>query len=212
MIQELQKMSSLSGGPTSLLDASIALLLSFVLCYFVRVVYHSSKAKHTFDPHFNSVLLFLAPVLSVVMMLIGSNLALSIGMVGSLSIIRFRNVIKSSRDMVYIFWLIAIGLGCGTYSYKITILATLIIGGVLFVFEKTKSGSETEKQLVIRGKGKIPLENIRKVLGEHRTLHWQEHADGWDYMAEYKFTQSEAVIMDQLRSLGADHLAFHENH
>lgn len=210
MIQELQRLN-VTSGPTSFLDALLAILLAFALSYFVKLVYHSSKAKHTFDPHFNSVLLFLAPVLSVIMMLIGSNLALSIGMVGSLSIIRFRNVIKSSRDMVYIFWLIAIGLGSGTYSYRITILSTLIIGGVLFAFERTKSGSETEKQLVIRGKGKIPLEQIRKVLGEHRTLHWQEHGDGWDYMAEFKFSQPESVVMDQLRSLGADHLAFHEH-
>lgn len=209
MIQELQNLSG-SVGPISFLDAVIAILLSFALSYFVKVVYHSSKAKHTFDPQFNSVLLFLAPVLSVIMMLIGSNLALSIGMVGSLSIIRFRNVIKSSRDMVYIFWLIAIGLGTGTYSYRITLISTLLIGGVLFVFERSKSGSETEKQLVIRGKGKIPLEDIRKVLGEHRTIHWQEHGDGWDYMAEFKFTQPETAVMEKLRSIGADHLAFHE--
>lgn len=210
MIEEILKIKG-SNVPTSLVDATVAILIAFVLCYFVRIVYHSSKARHTFDPHFNSVLLFLAPVLSVIMMLIGSNLALSIGMVGSLSIIRFRNVIKSSRDMVYIFWLIAIGLGCGTYSYRLVIISTLIIGSVLFIHDRSKDGNDVEKQLVLRGKGKIPLDEVRKILGEHRTLHWQEHADGWDYMADFKFSQPESIIMEKLRNLGVEHMAFHEN-
>lgn len=210
MIEHLQKLNATS-LPTSFLDALLAILLAFALSYLVKLVYHSSTSRHTFDPHFNSIILFLAPVLSVIMMLIGSNLALSIGMVGSLSIIRFRNVIKSSRDMVYIFWLIAIGLGCGTFSYQLILISTLLIASVLYIYERSGKDKSSDTQLVLQGKGKIPLDEIRGILGNHRALHWQENENGWNYMADYSIKNSETELMARLRQIGVEHMAFHEN-
>jgi hypothetical protein len=209
MIENIHKLNG-SSIPTSILDCFMAIVLATSLSFLVKSIYHSSRARHTFDPHFDSVLLFLAPVLAIIMMLIGSNLALSIGMVGSLSILRFRNVIKSSRDMVYIFWLIAIGLGCGTFSYQLILVSTLILGIVFNLYERKYQSTLPERQIIIRGKGKIPLQDLRTILDEHRPISWQETEDGWDYMAEYAPREPGEVLIQDLRKVGADHIAFHE--
>jgi hypothetical protein len=212
MIQELNRLNA-ANLPVPLLETIIALMLAFSLSLMVRFVYHKGRGIHGHDPHFDSVIMFLAPVLSIIMMLIGSNLALSIGMVGSLSIIRFRNVIKSSRDMVFLFWLIAIGLGCGTFSYRLTLISSAIIAVFLFLHQ-FKQDKELGKcrQLTLRGQGKIPLSSINAVLaqaGGHKLIHWQEHAEGWDFMTEITNLSMEDKFLEELRALNPSHLAFH---
>ena len=67
-----------------------------------------------------SLVLF-APLITIVMLYIRGDLVLSLGLIGSLSIIRFRTAIKDTRDMVFLFWVIAVGLGAGTYNWGIVI-------------------------------------------------------------------------------------------
>lgn len=113
--------------------------------------------------------------------------------------------------MVYIFWLIAIGLGCGTFSYQLILISTLLIASVLYIYERSGKDKSSDTQLVLQGKGKIPLDEIRGILGNHRALHWQENENGWNYMADYSIKNSETELMARLRQIGVEHMAFHEN-
>ena len=86
-----------------------------------------------YDPQINFSLLLLTMIVTVVMMVIGSNLALSLGLIGALSIIRFRTAIKNTIDISFIFWAIATGLALGSYNYFLTVLEVGTISIILIV-------------------------------------------------------------------------------
>lgn len=100
------------------------------------------------DKSFQYSLWLIAPIVATLLLFIGSNLALSIGMVGSLSIIRFRTAIKDPADLMYLFVLIMIGLGAGTQNFAITAFATFLLGLILY-FLSAKNSNLPEKDILI---------------------------------------------------------------
>ena len=109
-----------------------------------------------------AALLFAAIMSTILMYLIQSNLALSLGMLGSLSIVRFRTNIKDPRDIGFIFWAMAIGIASATQSYLIGIIGSVVLGAVMII---TKKRGEAERQLllVIRGSN-TDLDGIQNVV------------------------------------------------
>ena len=201
--------------PVSTLDGLLALLLAFALGLYVRFIYRQVTDKMGQDPLFDSVILFVPAILSVIMMLIGSNLSLSIGLVGSLSIIRFRNVVKSSRDMVFLFWLIAIGLGCGTFSYKITFLSSLLIGVGILIAKPWISGKKSSRhQLILRGKGRYlgsSTETKIKKIEEQELQHLMESGDKWEAMFNFPRLESAEKALRDIYSEDITHASIHNN-
>lgn len=108
-----------------LMNISIAALLGM----FIFISYMISHRGTIYSKKFNASLVILTVLTGMVMTVIGNNIALSLGMVGALSIVRFRTAIKDSRDTVYIFWAIVIGICCGVGDY----LVASIGSGVTFV-------------------------------------------------------------------------------
>ncbi|MCK8059605.1 MULTISPECIES: DUF4956 domain-containing protein [unclassified Fusibacter] len=106
---------------------SVALVLGLIL----YVTYRLSFSSVTYNRKFNTSLIMIGMVTTAVMMVIGSSVALSLGMVGALSIVRFRTAIKDPRDAAYIFWSIAIGLCAGTGNFSLGVGTTLAISVVL---------------------------------------------------------------------------------
>ena len=128
------------GTPVSLLDLIVALIVASLIGIFAAWIYQRTHRGMTYERTFIISMIMIGPIISWIIMLIGSNLALSLGMVGALSIIRFRNVIKDSRDMIYLFWGIAVGLGSGTYNWSIVITASICIGCVMMLLDYLKYG------------------------------------------------------------------------
>jgi uncharacterized membrane protein YhiD involved in acid resistance len=89
-------------------------------------------------------------VTTIVMCVIGSNISVSLGMVGALSIIRFRTAVKDPRDTAFIFWGVVSGLACGTQNYVIAVLGSLFLCIILFAFKRVTI-SNNKYVLVIRG-------------------------------------------------------------
>lgn len=112
-----------------ILSMSIALLLSI----FVYWVYKKTYTGVMYSKNFNITIIMTSVVTSMVMMVIGSNLALSLGMVGALSIIRFRTAIKDPKDIGFLFWGIGIGLSSGTGTYIVGIVGSIFIAGILLL-------------------------------------------------------------------------------
>lgn len=118
----------------------LALTEAFVVGYIVIRVYRYKHHFSTQGQSFQTSMLIMAPLIALILMFIGSNLALSIGMVGALSIVRFRTIVKDPLDLMYLFLLIGIGLGCGTYNFVMTLAGTLfILIGIFFIQTKTPS-------------------------------------------------------------------------
>lgn len=110
-----------------------ALLAAVVLGVLMCVVYRATYRGTLYSKNFNLTLLLVALITTIVMMIIGTNLALSLGMVGSLSIIRFRTAIKEPRDIAFLFWAVCIGLACGSEFYLAGVLGSALIAVVLFL-------------------------------------------------------------------------------
>ena len=116
------------------------------------VIYLSYWLSHTgtiYSKKFNVSLVTLTILTATVMAIIGNNIALSLGMVGALSIVRFRTAIKDSRDTVYIFWTIVAGLGCGVGDYVTSAIGSAIVFIVLLILSRIKN--DNRMLLIIRG-------------------------------------------------------------
>lgn len=109
------------------------MVITMVLGLIVCAVYRLTYSGVSYNQKFNSSLLMLSLITTMVMSILGSSLALSLGMVGALSIVRFRTAIKDPRDTAYIFWVIGIGLGAGSSNYSIVTIGTLMIAIGTFI-------------------------------------------------------------------------------
>lgn len=125
----------------------MAILLSMI----IFVTYKLTYSGVLYNRKFNVSLVMITIVTTMVMIVIGSNIALSLGMVGALSIVRFRTAIKDPRDTTYIFWSIAIGLCVGTQNYTIAIIGSAMIFLVLVVLSIGGFGMNDKFILIIRG-------------------------------------------------------------
>ncbi|MFH1515137.1 MAG: DUF4956 domain-containing protein [bacterium] len=114
-------------------NVTIALVCGLFLAWLYRRTYRGPGYAAGFV---NSIVL-LTIITAVVMMVIGNNLARAFGLVGAMSIIRFRTAIKETQDIVYIFFSLAIGMAAGVGYYKIAVIATLFIGFILYLLSKS---------------------------------------------------------------------------
>jgi len=138
------------------------MIVTVLVALFIYWVYKKTYTGVMYSKSFNVTLLLTSMVTAMVMMVIGTNLALSLGMVGALSIIRFRSAIKDPRDIGFLFWGIAAGLSAGTGSYLIAVVGSLIIGGMLFIFMRRTF--ETYPYLLVVKGDKIDEEKLRAIV------------------------------------------------
>lgn len=146
-----------------------SLIVSIIIGLVISQAYKITHRGVNFETTFMTSLVMLAPIVAIVMFFIQGNLVLSLGLVGSLSIIRFRTPIKDTRDMVYLFWVIAVGLGAGTYHWGMVTISSLIILTLIFILHFLKYGRSQNNDyiLVISGGSKIQRESIRSVLHQY---------------------------------------------
>ena len=120
-------------------DLSVAaiaytLLFSFALGLFIFFIYRASYQGVMYSKTFNVTLIAIAMITSSIILAISSNIILSLGMVGALSIIRFRTAIKDPIDVAYLFWAVGVGITSGAGLWMLTLMSSIIIGIILFVF------------------------------------------------------------------------------
>lgn len=210
MIEELLQPAR-TGISISLIDLMISLTVAFGLALGEVLVYRVTHRGLNYERSFLVTMVLVAPVVAVVMMLIRSNLALSLGMVGALSIIRFRTVIKDTRDMVYLFWAVAIGLGCGTYSWLVVATASAFIAGAVLLLHFVQYGRprHSDYVLVVSGSSRAPLDPIRRLIARHvdrsELRSYDAKDEGWELVFELRIPNEEQGeepdIIDELRDI-----------
>lgn len=146
---------------------TVALILGMV----IYISYKFSHSGAIYSARFNVSLLMLTMVTTLIMNVIGNNIALSLGMVGALSIVRFRTAVKDPRDTAYIFWCIAVGISCGVSYYVMAAIGTgmiflmmLIMGAVksndrylLIINSDTDASTRIEETVLVQYEGKALL-------------------------------------------------------
>ena len=115
---------------------------------FIFLSYRISHAGSIYSRKFNVSLAALTMITTTVMIVIGNNIALSLGMVGALSIVRFRTAIKDSRDTVYIFWAIVVGICCGSGDYLVAAVGSTFVFLALLIFGRIRNDNRV--LLIIR--------------------------------------------------------------
>jgi uncharacterized membrane protein YhiD involved in acid resistance len=123
-------------GTFSVGDIAIALSLSFVLSAAIGWVYRATHRNVSYSQSYVQTLVILGMIISLIMLVVGSNIARAFALVGALSVIRFRNAIKETRDVGFIFLVMGIGMACGTRFYLLAVVATVAICLAVVVMQK----------------------------------------------------------------------------
>ena len=123
-----------SSGELTLETIGLRLAVAAVIAAFLFLSYRLSHSGSIYSAKFNVTLVALTVITTTVMIVIGNNIALSLGMVGALSIVRFRTAIKDSRDTAYIFWAIVAGICCGAGDYLVAAAGSAVVFVLLLIF------------------------------------------------------------------------------
>ena len=138
--QDIFKSSFLENiSSISILDMGIALFLAFLLGLFIFFIYKKSYSGVMYSPSFGVTLMAMSLITTLLIMTVMSNVVLSLGMVGALSIVRFRTAVKEPMDISFLFWAIAVGIVLAAGLIPLAVFGSIFIGAVLFVFSKKKT-------------------------------------------------------------------------
>lgn len=143
-------------GTLSTEQIILNIIMALVMGLIIFISYLYTHAGTIYSTKFNISLVMLTIVTSIVMTVIQNNIALSLGTIGALSIVRFRTAIKDPRDTIYIFWAISMGLCCGISCFTISAIGAIVIFIFLLLFGRIKNSDRL--LLVIRGSRKIEHE------------------------------------------------------
>ncbi|MBQ1456894.1 MAG: DUF4956 domain-containing protein [Butyrivibrio sp.] len=123
----------------SILDMVIALALAFGIGVFIFFIYKKTFQGVMYSPSFGVTLIALTMISTLVILAVTSNVVLSLGMVGALSIVRFRTAIKDPLDIAFLFWSIAVGIVLAAGMIPLAVFGSLIIGLILVLFVNRKT-------------------------------------------------------------------------
>ena len=138
--QDILKSSFLENvSSVSLIDMILTLLLSFAIGLFIFFIYKKCYAGVMYSASFGVTLISMTMITSLLILAVTSNVILSLGMVGALSIVRFRTAIKEPSDIAFLFWSIAVGIVLAAGFIPLAVFGSIFIGLVLFLFSSHKS-------------------------------------------------------------------------
>lgn len=202
-------------GTFSVADVLLSLGLSFVTSVVVAWVYRSTHKNISYSQGYVQTLVMLGMLISLIMLIVGSNIARAFALVGALSVVRFRNAIKETRDVGFIFLVMGIGMACGTRFYSLAIIATLVICAVILVMHRFNwFALDVQRQVV---KLQVPADGgdysdyIDDILIRHTTeyeLISTESVRGgslteYSYTARLKKGSTSADLVNDLRTVNA---------
>ena len=179
-------------GDLSPAQATISLLLAFAMAFLWATVYRKTHSGIAYTRSFYLSLILVSPIVAMIMISIGSNVALSLGLVGSLSVIRFRTVVKDTKDMSFLFMSVAIGLTAGANVWLVGIIGTTIIS--LIVVLMTRIGYDSVNSadyiLIFRSKEKDPWNKLPAEVQEMVSWKQLRGATDIDSGQDYEYTYS----------------------
>ncbi len=183
----------------SITDMLLSLGFAFFMGLFILFVYKKTFRGVLFSKGFAFSLVLLTVVTSLVIRTISSNLALSLGMVGALSIVRFRTAIKDPVDTVFMFWCITCGIMAGAGLYFIAVIACLIAGILYFIITKFYGKSKAPYLLVVRydPEKSSNIGKALKTLPKHRLKSRTLTGYGAEVTVEVALKEDEMAVIDK---------------
>jgi hypothetical protein len=133
------------GSNVSIIDINdiiIVLFWSIVLSIIIAITYRGTHRGVSYSQSFTQTLVMLGVIVGIIMIIIGTDIARAFTLVGALSIVRFRSALKETRDVGFIFFVMAAGMACGTRFYLVGIMLTLVVCSLMYFMTYTKFGQK----------------------------------------------------------------------
>lgn len=195
----LESVSSFSIG-----EVLLAMLLSVVVGLFIFWIYKKTFTGVMYSSGMALTLIGLTMVTTLVIIAVTSNVVLSLGMVGALSIVRFRTAIKEPMEIVFLFWAIVAGIVIGAGLLPLAIIGSAIIGLILFLFANRKR-VESAYILVLNCETQEAEEHatdlVKKVTGKYRVKSKTVNAQGIEITTEVKVKDETMAFVNQLNAI-----------
>lgn len=186
--------------PEMLLNILLAMVLGFV----VSAVYRYTHKGLSYSQSFTHTVLFVAVIVAIVMMVIGGSLARAFALVGALSIIRFRTVVKDTKDTAYVFLALAVGMAAGTSNYFLALAGTAIMSVLAIAVNRFNYGSLYKSEFILRFNfsknfnSADYLEKIYEYSKRSNLLHMEPSGDGELLKLTYDIVLKDSVRPDDL--------------
>ena len=153
----------------SISQVTMSLSITFILGMIIFITYKNNYNSISYNHTFNVSLIIMALITSMIILTISSNIVLSLGMVGALSIVRFRSAIKDPMDIVYLFWSISLGITTGAGLYPVALIASLFIAAAIFLLMRLTNNLDVFL-LVVQYQRKSDLEVLDALTNLEYTL------------------------------------------
>lgn len=208
IIQDLQQLTAFDLTPGQIIrNLAVALACGLLIAAFYRLTIQYRSGYRTFA----GSLVTLAMITAIVIMVIENNLARAFGLVGAMSIIRFRTAVKDIQDIVFIFFALAVGMGAGVGLYSVTFIGTFAVGGVVLVLSKLQSAAGRRREYLLQftyapspeeEPSYLPV--LRRYCRRHHLVNSRAPADGGDLELAFYIVLKELEEHDELvRALAA---------
>ena len=168
--QDVFKKSFLEGFTSMDISAGRIMATFAVTCMlacYVFLIYRLMTRKSFYSKGFNVSLAALSVITAAIILAMQSNLVISLGMVGALSIVRFRTAIKDPMDLVFLFWSISVGIACGAGMLEIAVIGSLILTALIFVLDKLPMAKAAMILVISAQTGKERTAQITELVKKH---------------------------------------------
>ena len=188
----------------SLLDTCIGLAVALLVGLFIFMIYKKTLTGVLYSDGFALTLVGLSLVTTLVIMAVTSNVVVSLGMVGALSIVRFRTAIKEPVEIVFLFWSLAVGIVIGAGMIPLAIIGSALIGVILLLFANRKIRKQPYI-LVVSCKDEAAEQRITEILAkavEYYTVKSKTvNAAGIEFTAELRTKDAETAFVNRITEL-----------
>lgn len=188
----------------SVVDTIIALALAFAIGIFIYFVYKKTFNGVMYSSSFGVSLIAMTLITTFVILAVTSNVVLSLGMVGALSIVRFRAAIKEPLDITFLFWSIAVGIVIGAGMLPLAVIGSILIGVILILFVNKKT-SDNPYILVMKcendGDEKHALDQVKNAVKKHVVKSKTVSANGIELTLEVRLKEMTSEFVNELTKI-----------
>lgn len=187
--------------PLDLSRILITFAITLLMGSLIVLVYRLTFRGVLFNRSFGTALLMVSLVTSLIIMPISSNIVLSLGMVGALSIVRFRTALKDPLDIVYMFWAIALGLTSGAGFFQLAIVGCLILAAIMLIASALQTGGRSKPWLLIIRYTELFRTDLRQLLPPYTLKSKTSTANGIEVVLEISLKNQDTRLIEQLQQL-----------
>ena len=185
----------------SLVDTVLALFVALALGLFIALIYQKTFRGVLYSPGFAVSLVGMCMITTLVILAVTSNVVLSLGMVGALSIVRFRAAIKEPLDIVYLFWAMAAGIVTGAGLFPMAIVGSAIVGVVLVIFVNRKQSFDPYLLILNCESGESEQTALAAIGQKYVVKSKTVGPEGIEVTAEVRLTEMSTAFVNRIAAL-----------